>query len=403
MSTLLLVSILSQIDRILPFIMSESIKIELVLSDTQIGLINGVAFALCYSLAALPLARLSDKGWAKQILIGCILVWSIMTGLGATATSFLLLTLLRLGVAVGEAGGAPASHAIISQYIAPNFRGRAIGLMAMGIPAGTMLGFVAGGWSIDHIGWRSTFLLAGLTGVAITFLITIITRRYKIIPIQINTNKGFIESASDILQQKSFKWLFLAANLIGFASAPFYVFSASFLIRKFELTTSDVGIRFGLLQGILGIIATLTGGRFFDKLMSQKVTRPILLPAIILLLSAITTVIALHMNKATSSILFMLPAMFSFAFILPFAFGTGHFIAGKGNYAMSSSLLLLATSLLGPSLSPVLVGYISDQTMNKDGFTGLQQGLLIGPVATVLCAIACLKVRLSHNKTIIIK
>ena len=398
--TLLIVSMLSQIDRILPFIMSEAIKKDLGLTDAQLGLINGPAFALCYSLAALPLARLSDGGWSKRILIACILVWSIMTGLGGFAASFIMLSFLRLGVALGEAGGAPASHALITQYIVPGFRGRAIGLIAMGIPLGTMLGFVLGGWSSDHIGWRNTFMIAGISGIAVAALAGIFTRQLKKSEQQHHQRQDFLGSARMVLQKPAFKWLFVAANLIGFASAPFYIFSTPFLIRKFDLTATKVGLRFGLLQGLMGIAATIIGGKYFDRSVLKRQTKLLKLPAMVLILSAITTATALFMPSDTLTILLMIPGMFSFAFALPFAFGTGHIIAGRGNYAMSSSLLLLATGLLGPSISPILVGFISDHAGEINSFKGLQIGLLTGPVASILCAVTCFCVKTKYENQI---
>lgn len=142
---ILFVSALSQVDRILPFIMAEAIKADLSLSDTQIGLLTGVAFAVCYSLLSLPLARAADRGSPRLVLVSCILGWSAMTMLGGLAASFLLLAFTRFGVAFGEAGGTPAGHAIIARKIRPERRGLAIGLFAMGIPLGTMVGFAAGG------------------------------------------------------------------------------------------------------------------------------------------------------------------------------------------------------------------------------------------------------------------
>src|SRR5688572_18210005 len=98
--TLVFVSIFCQVDRILPFILAESIKEDLSLSDTQVGLMTGVAFAVCYTLLSLPIARLADRGSPRLVLISCILVWSAMTALGGLAASFALLAASRLGVAV---------------------------------------------------------------------------------------------------------------------------------------------------------------------------------------------------------------------------------------------------------------------------------------------------------------
>jgi predicted MFS family arabinose efflux permease len=174
---LFMVSAFSQIDRILPFILAESIKADLHLSDTQLGLITGIAFAVVYSLASLPLARLADRGASKQVLVWCILIWSIMTGLGGLAVGFVTMAISRFGVALGEAGGTPAAHALIAGKIPELRRGRAIGVFSMGIPLGTMVGFAAGGWASDHIGWRVALFVAGGIGLLLVILVLLFAGR----------------------------------------------------------------------------------------------------------------------------------------------------------------------------------------------------------------------------------
>lgn len=387
--TLLLVSIVGQIDRVLPFIVGESIKNELGLSDTQLGLITGLAFAVCYSLAALPLARMSDRGGARKILVVCIVIWSIMTGFGGMATSFLTLMLLRFGVALGEAGGTPASHLLITQKLPWSIRGRAIGLFSMGIPLGTMVGFALGGWASDNIGWRNAFFAAGALGLVLAVLVALFVRGTRVPAAgKVANEGGSLKAGRNLMRKPAFLWLFIAANLLGFASAPFYAFTTPFLIRTYELTASEVGLKFGLTQGLLGIAATLLGGRFFDRAIardSQALLRP---PAIVVLIAAICTTAALFMPTGNSAIALLVPGMFSFAFLLPYAFGAGHLVAGNGNKALSTALLLLGAGLLGPSLAPVMVGFISDHTVTSNSDDGLRWGLLIGPLAGLLCVLA---------------
>ncbi len=148
----------------LPFIMAESIKEDLSLSDTQVGLLTGIAFAVCYAVFSLPLARVSDRGSPRFVLVSCALVWSAMTALGAFAESFLFLALTRFGVALGEAGGSPAAHAIIARRIRPERRGLAIGIFSLSLPFGTMVAFALGGAITDTHGWRATVLGAGAFG-----------------------------------------------------------------------------------------------------------------------------------------------------------------------------------------------------------------------------------------------
>ncbi|WP_100612954.1 MFS transporter [Confluentibacter lentus] len=378
--TLLLVSIVSQIDRVLPFILAESIKTDLKLSDTQIGLITGLAFTVCYALAALPLARISDKGWARKVLLWSVIFWSIMTGLGGLAVGFVTLTFSRIGVALGEAGGTPASHAIIAQRIPENFRGRAIAIFSMGIPLGTMLGFAVGGWASDSIGWRNALFGAGVLGLIVVIFVLSFIRKQEVFKQKAKTEENFIKASRELFSKPAFKWLFMAAILMGLSSAPFYIFTSPFLIRTFGLTAGEVGLSFGLLQGIMGIVGTLFGGRMFDRIAGNGYKGLMNPPATIFIIASITTSIALFMPNSWMSILLLIPGMFSFAFMMPFAFGAGHLVAGPKKQAFSISLLMLGSGLIGATISPFLVGAISDFASASHVDSGLQMGLLLVPL-----------------------
>lgn len=385
--TLLLVSIVSQIDRVLPFILAESIKADLKLSDTQIGLITGVAFTVCYALAALPLARISDRGWAQKVLLCCVILWSIMTGLGSLAVGFMTLTLSRIGVALGEAGGTPASHSIIVQRIPEHFRGRAIAVFSIGIPLGTMLGFGIGGWASDSIGWRNALFGAGILGLIVVIFVLSFIRKQQVVKQKVNTEKNFLKASRELFAKPAFKWLFMAAVLMGLSSAPFYIFTTPFLIRTFGLTAREVGLSFGLLQGIMGITGTLTGGRMFDRIANNGYKGLMNPPAVIFIMASITTSMALFMPESWISIVLLIPGMFSFAFMMPFAFGAGHLVAGPKKQAFSISLLMLGSGLIGATISPLLVGAISDFATASRIDNGLRTGLLLVPLFSFLLGI----------------
>ncbi|WP_345332661.1 MFS transporter [Mucilaginibacter defluvii] len=386
--SLFLVSAFSQIDRILPFILAESIKRELHLSDTQLGLINGIAFAVIYSLASLPLARLADRGASRQVLLWCVLIWSLMTGLGGLSVGFLTMALSRFGVALGEAGGTPASHALIAGNIPEHRHGRALGIYSMGIPLGTMIGFGVGGWASDHIGWRVALFAAGGVGLLLVILILAFTAKTAIAVKPVDQTENIFSAGRGLLSKPAFLWMFIGANFLGFAAAPFYAFAAPFLIRTHGLSASQVGLSFGLLQGLMGIIGTVVGGRLFDSAVKRGANRLLHPPAVVFSIAALTTVAGLLAPEGWMSIALFVPVMLAFAFLLPFAFSAGHLIAGPGKHALSSSLLMIASGLLGPALSPLLVGVISDGVSTAYEANGLRWGLMVVPVAGALSSIA---------------
>lgn len=389
-ATLLLINAFSQIDRILPFILAEKIKADLSLSDTQMGLLTGLAFAVCYALLSLPLARAADRGSPRLVLVSCVLIWSVMTTLGGFAASFMFLALTRFGVAFGEAGAVPAGHALIARKIEPERRGLAIGLFAMGIPLGTMAGFAAGGAIADIFGWRVVLMGAGAIGILIGLLTVLVAGPTPRLQISATRNEPFLKTSLDLLSSPAFRWLFLGTIFLGFAGAPFYAFSVPFLIRTYDFTATEVGVFFGLLQGLMGIVGTLGGGRWFDYAVRSGSDRVLGPPAILFLMASITTTAALFAPAGWMSIALFVPSMLSFSFMLPWGFGAAHLVAGPGRQAQASSLVMIGSGLVGPALGPLFVGMVSDAANAADIPNGLALGLLIVPLASVLSGLALL-------------
>jgi predicted MFS family arabinose efflux permease len=384
---LLLINAFSQIDRILPFILAEKIKGDLELTDTEMGLLTGLAFAVCYALLSLPLARAADRGSPRLVLVSCVLIWSVMTTLGGFAASFMFLALTRFGVAFGEAGAVPAGHALIVRKIGPERRGLAIGLFAMGIPLGTMVGFAAGGAIADVFGWRVVLMGAGAIGVLIGLLTIFVAGPTPSLPRTSSRDEPFLRTSLYLLSSPAFRWLFAGAVFLGFAGAPFYAFSIPFLIRTHGFTATEVGVSFGMLQGLMGILGTLGGGRWFDHAVRSGSGRVLGPPAILFLIASTTTTAALFAPTGWMSIALFVPGMLSFSFMLPWGFGAAHLIAGPGRQAQATSLVMIASGLAGPALGPLIVGIVSDAATAADIPNGLGLGLLIVPLASALAGI----------------
>jgi len=388
--TLLGVVAVCQIDRMLPFVLAESIKRDLGLSDTELGLVTGLAFAVCHSLMSLPIARAADHGSPRSVLSACILVWSAMTTLGGFATNFLTLALTRLGVALGEAGAIPTAHALIVRQISPERRGLAIGIFSMGIPLGTMLGFAIGGSVGDALGWRSALIGAGALGLVVLLLLLLVARPTPAPPKTGSRAEPFLQSSRRLLSSPAFLWLMIAAGFLGLASAPFYAFVTPFLIRTHGFTAGEAGLAFGVLQGLMGILGATTGGRGFDRAMKAGRGQFLKAPAIVFIISTITLLAALFVPTGWLSVALLVPTMFAFAFLLPWAFGTAHFVAGDGRQAQATSLTMMSSSLLGPAIGPLIVGMVSDAVTAAQIADGLRWGLILVPLASLLSGISLL-------------
>ncbi len=264
---------LSFIDRKLPFILAESIKHDLQLSDTQLGLLTGGMFATVYAIAGIPLARLSDRSNRKNIISVAIVVWCGLTAMGGFARNFWQLALCRMGVAVGEAGCTPAAHSIIGSYFPPRYRSTAMGLYFVGAQLGILLGLALGGVINDLADWRTAMFVLGAPGVLMAALVFFTVREPPRPPSPVVRDaapEGVVAGVSIILRQKTVLHLLVAAMLFSIAGGGFQAFAPSYVIRTFDLSTSYVGVTYGAAMGLAGISGSILGGYLGDKLMRSE-------------------------------------------------------------------------------------------------------------------------------------
>ena len=169
---LLLVNVLNFVDRLLPSVLVEAIRRDLHISDTQIGLIGGLAFAIIYSFASVGLARIADRWSPRSVVALSLGVWSFATAISGVTQSFAQLFLARASVAAGEAGSTPAAHAIIARVYPPDRRALVMAIFSLGVPIGAMIGLSMGGWVInDALNWRAAFFVVGLPGLVVALLV----------------------------------------------------------------------------------------------------------------------------------------------------------------------------------------------------------------------------------------
>src|SRR4249919_4205960 len=167
---LTIVYVFNFVDRQILVILQESIKKELHLSDTQLGLLSGFTFAIFYVTMGIPIARYADKGNRRNIVAISLSLWSIMTAFSGLSRNFVQLLLARIGVGVGEAGGSPPAHAMISDYFPPGKRSTALSVYSTGIYFGVLIGFLMGGYLNQHLGWRTAFFVLGIPGLIFSLL-----------------------------------------------------------------------------------------------------------------------------------------------------------------------------------------------------------------------------------------
>lgn len=268
---LFLVSVFNYVDRTILSILQIPVKAELGLSDGQMGALTGLAFALFYSACSLPIARITDKTSRKTVILCSLAFWSLMTALTGLATSFVMLIIFRIGVAVGEAGSVPASVSLLSDNYPPVRRATAMSTWGLALPVGLTLGYSVTGWLADAFGWRTAFAIVGGVGVLLVPVVfALLTEpprgRYDAPEETGRDTPPLLESLAMLWRIKGFRYAVLGVTLHGFTQYAMMSWNAPFFARSHGLSLSQVAVLMGLLSGAGGAIGMYLGGFAADRL-----------------------------------------------------------------------------------------------------------------------------------------
>jgi MFS family permease len=378
--------LLNSFDRSILGILLEPIKHEFGVNDSSLGLLGGLAFAAFYATFGLPVARWADRTSHRNVLALCIALWTGLTALCGLAATIPLLVLARIGTAVGESGANPNSQALIASYFTPERRGTALGIFALGAPAGAMLAGLLGGAGNEAFGWRTTFVLAGVPGLLLAPLLffTVAEPRAASNRDTSAAAPPLREVAAYLWQRSSFRHLCIACGLLSMAMYGMAMFNASFLIRSHGWTTSDVG-QLTAVNGAFGIAGTFLGGYLADVLSRRTGDRRwyLWVPAIaVLLLAPCEVVTYLAGDLGTLVVAFSLCGFLSTVFFGP-SFATTQALAGVRMRAVAAAVLVFVKAIVGMGLGPLLIGAISDLLAQGMGQDSLRYALLAAAFVTV--------------------
>ena len=258
--------IVNFLDRQLLAIVARDVKAELDLSDTQLALLLGPAFVLCFTLASFVLARVADRGSRKRVLTIGLAAWSLFTAGCGLATSFVQLAGLRFAVGIGEAAGAPPSQSMIADYFPPERRARAMAVFGLGIYFGTLLGAAGGGVIADLFDWRTAFLVAGALGLPLALAIGLTVREpERTVAVEDVPQSSLWARVAAVFVRPSYRWLMAAAAFQSFVGYAALSWSALYLQRVFGMSLSESGVAFGLLAGGTGALGCFAGGALADR------------------------------------------------------------------------------------------------------------------------------------------
>ncbi len=368
---LLLVYILNFLDRQIINILAEPMKGELGLSDTQLGLLAGPAFAVFYAVLGIPIARYADNAKTNRVwLISvCLAVWSGMTAICGFAQNFAQLALARIGVGVGEAGCTPAAHSLIADSVPPEKRSSAIAFFGLGIPIGGLLGLIIGGIVNDQYGWRIALMLVGMPGILLAFVLPLLIRdprrcadsaHFNTAESPVKAKLSIKDAVREVFASKAYLYVFIAASFTAFLSYGKGLWTISFFIRSHGLSTTEAGLAMAVALGISGIIGTWLGGKMADVFGKRDKRHILTMPAIGMAIAAPILFAGYWAEDWRIAVaLLILPTILNSAYYGP-AYGCVQGLVRPEARAIAASLVVFGQNLIGLGMGPLLFGVLSD-------------------------------------------
>ncbi|MBX9899095.1 MAG: MFS transporter [Qipengyuania sp.] len=362
---LLVVYIFNFLDRQIVNILAEPIARDLELSDTQIGLMTGLAFALFYTVLGLPIARYADRPTTSRpkLIAIALALWSGMTALCGLAQNFVQLLLARIGVGVGEAGCTPAAHSLISDMVPRERRASALAFYALGIPIGTVLGMVIGGLLSDAIGWRRTFLVVGLPGVLLALVVAWLMkdpRHRGTSTVAAAPPIGNAAALRAIFGSRALVLLMIAASSAAFLSYGKTTWATIFFQRTHGLSPGETGLYFGIINGLAGIAGTWLGGKIADKYGATNRRHVLTAPAIGMAVAAPLAYLAYAASTWQSALaILIVPTLLNSLYYGPTYSAVQGLVAPQAR-AMAAAVLLFFQNLIGLGFGPLFFGMLSD-------------------------------------------
>ncbi|MBM0103410.1 MFS transporter [Steroidobacter sp. S1-65] len=397
LALLTLVFIINFVDRQVLSVLIEPIKRELQLTDTQLGLLSGLAFALFYVTAGVPVARLADLHSRRKLITVCMIVWSSMTALCGVAANFVHLLLARIGVAIGEAGCVAPSHSLISDYFRPADRPTALSIYSAGASVGIFLGLLGGGWLAELYGWRAALVIIGLPGIAVA-LIVLLTVREPVRGMSLpecaapatQAPVHFWSDMGKLLRRRTLLFIAVAG---GFQSMVTYGVSSwlpAFYMRVHAMSPSQAGATLAVITGLIAGLGAIVAGSITSRLSRTERRWLLWVPTIATVIATPLYALAVLTPSASASLMLLVPAAFTSMMYVGPALAATHGVAGVSLRATGVALTLFVSNLLGIGGGALVVGMVSDAFIAEEPTVSLRYGLLAVLLANIPAAVGYL-------------
>ncbi|OQW58036.1 MAG: hypothetical protein A4S17_12290 [Proteobacteria bacterium HN_bin10] len=363
LGALLVVYTFNFIDRVVIGIIQEPIKLEFGLTDFQLGLLGGPAFAILYTLLGIPIARLAERMNRMTILAVCLGFWSAMTAACGFAVNYATLFAARVGVSIGEAGCTPPANSVISDYFPSDRRASALSIYALGIPIGSMIAAVGGGWIATEIGWREAFIWLGVPGVLLAVIVKLTVKEP---PRTVSTadTPSFVSAVAALSKKPTFWHVAFGSAMASFVGYGVGQYLTSFMIRTHGFTLFEAATVIGVVLGVCAAIGTFSSGFLADRISKRHPNALAWLPA---LGFAIATPLYL-LSFILPNIWMALPALMIAAvthyFYLGPMYAVTQGIAAPRMRATAVAVLLFIVNLIGYGMGPPVIGALSDFLAN---------------------------------------
>jgi predicted MFS family arabinose efflux permease len=385
LALLFLVSFFNYLDRMVIAVMVEPMKRDLGMSDTQVGLVSGLAFAFLYAVCGLPLARMADRGPRKWLLAFCLAGWSGMTALTGMVRNFGELFVARMAVGVGEAGCIPAAHSMIGDMFSPERRAFAIGVFQAGGLLGLSIGLAVAGFLTESYGWRRTLLWIGLAGLPLAALVAFTTREP---PRQsaLAAGEPMMEALRALAGRPALAHLIAGLSIGAFATYGMAQWLPAFFIRSHGASLTEVGLYGAIFGGIAGMAGTIAGGTAMVRLHGRDARWELWLPAACYALALPCYAASFALADLRSALGIQFVAVFLAAGGGAVAISAIQSFAEPHRRATAVAVMMFLSSLIGLGAGPAAVGATSDALAVRFGPDSLRFALIISTLFLIWAA-----------------
>lgn len=363
LGALLVVYTFNFIDRVVIGIIQEPIKAEFGLSDFELGLLGGPAFAILYTLLGIPIARFAERHNRMTILAICLGIWSAMTAACGFAVNYATLFAARVGVSIGEAGCTPPANSVISDYFPSDRRASALSIYALGIPIGSMIAAVGGGWIATHVGWREAFIWLGVPGVLLAVIVKLTVKEPPRATAKADA-PSFVSAVAALAKKPTFWHVAFGSALASFVGYGVGQYLTSFMIRTHGFSLFEAATIIGVVLGLCAAIGTFSSGFLADRISKRHPNALSWLPALGFFIATPLYLLSFVMPNIWLAMPALMVAAITHYFYLGPMYAVTQGVVEPRMRATAVAVLLFVVNLIGYGMGPPVIGALSDFLAN---------------------------------------